>query len=98
MPSRTILISGGSRGLGLGFVRHFLHAGDNVATFSRSPTEEIESLQNKASLNARLFYQAVDASDAVALREFVKSVYDRTGRIDARESTTLASPTTACWP
>jgi 3-oxoacyl-[acyl-carrier protein] reductase len=83
MPSRTILISGGSRGLGLGFVRHFLAAGDTVATFSRTRTEEIKSLKANTALNSRFICKPVDASDAAALRDFVQAVYDRTGRIDA---------------
>ncbi len=83
MPARTIIISGGSRGLGLGFVRHFLAAGDIVGTFSRSPCGEIRSLQSDASLKSRFIYQSVDAADASALREFVKTIFDRTGRVDA---------------
>src|SRR5690349_19712637 len=83
MPARTIVISGGSRGLGLGFVRHFLAAGDTVATFSRVACEEIRLLQSDTELKSRLIYQSVDAANASALREFVKVIFDQTGRVDA---------------
>jgi 3-oxoacyl-[acyl-carrier protein] reductase len=82
MANRTIIISGGSRGLGLAMVRHFLAIGDKVATFSRSQTGEISALQNTPE-GDRLFYQAADAANADALRDFVKAVHQRFGHIDA---------------
>lgn len=39
---RTVLITGGSRGLGAGIVRSFLADGDAVATCSRSATPETD--------------------------------------------------------
>ena len=41
--SRTVLISGGSKGLGAALVAYFLSRGHKVATFSRSVTQEVES-------------------------------------------------------
>lgn len=82
MGKRVILISGGSRGLGLALVRHFLSAGDQVATFSRSPSADISAIQSEP-LADRFLYQSVDAADADALEQFVKTVHERFGRIDA---------------
>ncbi len=39
-----ILVTGGSRGLGLAIVRTLLERGDSVATFARNSTQEIEKL------------------------------------------------------
>ncbi len=81
--SRVIIISGGSRGLGLGFVRHFLKLGDRVATCSRSSSNEIESWQADTSFAERFVFRSVDIGNADAIRDFVQSVYDQFGRIDA---------------
>ena len=81
--SRVTIVTGGSRGLGLGLVRHFLNSGDRVCTCSRSSSNEISAWENNSSLSDRFFFHKLDISDAVAIREFVKSVYERFGRIDA---------------
>ena len=43
--ARTVLITGGTKGLGLELVRDTLAQGAKVATFSRSLTPEIEQLR-----------------------------------------------------
>jgi 3-oxoacyl-[acyl-carrier protein] reductase len=81
--SRVIVITGGSRGLGLGFVRHFLKLGDRVATCSRSSSKEITALQADPKLADRLMFCSVDIANADAIRDFVQSIYEQLGRIDA---------------
>ena len=81
--SRVIVISGGSRGLGLALVRHFLAAGNRVATCSRNRSKEISACEADPQFAPQFLYQALDAADAVALRNFVQATYDRFGRIDA---------------
>jgi 3-oxoacyl-[acyl-carrier protein] reductase len=91
MPSNepVVVISGGSRGLGLALVDLFLAHGWRVATFSRSQSEGIaERLAANPQDSgwqgddARLMWQAVDGGDAEDLRDFVAGVTDRWGRID----------------
>ena len=77
----VVLISGGSRGLGLAIVTSLLDRGHNVATFSRRPSEEIESLKDKHG--ARLALHEGDMSDAGSLSQVVKSVERDFGPIDA---------------
>jgi 3-oxoacyl-[acyl-carrier protein] reductase len=81
--SRVIVVTGGSRGLGLALVRHFLQAQQCVATCSRRSSNEIEALQADAGISPQFAFHAVDIADAAAIREFVQAVYDRFGRIDA---------------
>ncbi len=83
MSDLVIVISGGSRGLGAGIVKHLLASGHRVATFSRSSSPFIEELQSNLETNERFFYQAVDAKDTEGLRGFVHAVRDRFGTIDA---------------
>jgi 3-oxoacyl-[acyl-carrier protein] reductase len=81
--SRVILITGGSRGLGLALVRHFLQAQQCVATCSRRSSDEIDAIQADAHSAPRFAFHRVDIADAAAIREFVQTVFNRFGRIDA---------------
>jgi len=77
---RTVLVTGGSRGLGAVIVRAFLDSGDRVATCSRTPTSETEALSTSAA--DRYMHRAVDLADRRAATELVNDVLDRFGSID----------------
>jgi 3-oxoacyl-[acyl-carrier protein] reductase len=79
---RTVLITGGSRGLGAGLVRSFLESGDRVATCSRSSTPETDTWSADPELADRFFFQPVDVTDLPACEGFVNAVLERFGRID----------------
>jgi 3-oxoacyl-[acyl-carrier protein] reductase len=82
VSERVVLITGGSRGLGVGLVRGFLDLGDTVATCSRSPSPQTDAWGADSSLEERFFYEAVDLADAAACDRFVHNVTERFGRID----------------
>ena len=73
--SRTVLISGGSRGLGAELVAGFRAQGCNIASFSRSKTAFIEGLEGSADFH----WQAIDGRDHEAVRRFVN---DAASRVD----------------
>ena len=78
---QVILISGGSRGLGLHLAQGFLAAGNRVATFARSRTPAVDRLEQE---HAGCFcFKALDAVDEDAQRSFVSAVQRRFGAIDA---------------
>jgi 3-oxoacyl-[acyl-carrier protein] reductase len=79
---RTVLITGGSRGLGAGLVRSFLDAGDRVATCSRSATPETDAWSADPSLAERFLFEALDLGDRVATDAFVGRVTERLGAVD----------------
>jgi 3-oxoacyl-[acyl-carrier protein] reductase len=79
---RTVLVTGGSRGLGAGLVRAFLDDGDRVATCSRTPTPETEKWAADPALANRFHYRAFDLVDREASDEFVKDVLARFGGVD----------------
>jgi 3-oxoacyl-[acyl-carrier protein] reductase len=79
--SQTIVISGGSRGLGQAICRSLLADGHEVATFSRRRSDFIPWAL--AQYPDHFFYATVDASDGNALHEFVRRAYERFGRLDA---------------
>ena len=79
-PSSAVLVSGGSRGLGLAIVGDLLQRGVKVATFSRSPSPELESL-HEANPDALLF-RSVDANDAGAVDQFIRDAEGELGPLD----------------
>ena len=80
----VVLISGGSRGLGLALVDMFLEKGWRVATFSRSKTAEVEAREHQyASGDAdRFMWLEVDGSNEDQIRQAVKSVTGQWKKID----------------
>ena len=77
----VVLISGGSRGLGLAIVTSLLEGGYKVATFSRRPSETVERLKEKYEKTFR--FVEGDMSDAVSLDRVVRNVEKDCGPIEA---------------
>lgn len=81
IPAATcVVVSGGSRGLGLAMVQSILDGGAKVATFARTITPELEALA--ASEPDRLHIASVDATDPKAVGSFVKDAESKLGPID----------------
>ena len=80
--TRSVIVTGGSRGLGAGLVRAFLDAGDRVATCSRSRTELVEGWEADPALAGRFLFEPVDLGDRLAADAFVRSVAERFGEVD----------------
>jgi 3-oxoacyl-[acyl-carrier protein] reductase len=80
---QTVVVSGGSRGLGQGLVADLLAAGHRVATFSRKPSSFIEDCQAQDPTGKRFFWQAVDGLDFDQMRQFVRTVDERFAGVDA---------------
>lgn len=79
--NQSIIVSGGSRGLGLHLVERFLEAGNKVASFARSQTAAVDKLA--AKYGDGFFFKPVDAVDATAVTAFVNDVYKRFGGLDS---------------
>jgi 3-oxoacyl-[acyl-carrier protein] reductase len=79
---RSVLITGGSTGLGAGIVSSFLESGDHVATCSRSATDVTRAWSSDPDLAGRFHHACVDLVDAHATEQFVGDVIERFGGID----------------
>ena len=77
---KVLVVSGGSRGLGLAIVRDSLERRVRVATFARSATPAMDELARAHPGTFR--FSSVDARDADAVEGFVRSVVEAFGRID----------------
>lgn len=80
MSGRSVLITGGSRGLGAGIVESFLASGDTVSTCSRSRSELVDKWESEAP--ARFLFRTVDLSQRDEVRDFVRDVVAAHSRID----------------
>jgi 3-oxoacyl-[acyl-carrier protein] reductase len=74
MSGRVVIVTGASRGLGLGLARHFLTHGDRVCGCSRAAAEMEH--ENYA-------HWALDVADERAVVAMVRAVIKKHGRIDA---------------
>ena len=74
-----VLISGGSRGLGLGILNVLVEQGHRVVTFSRKSTEALDHLI--AERPDQVFFLPADMSNAASLEGVVKHVEKEHGPI-----------------
>ncbi|WP_027346617.1 SDR family NAD(P)-dependent oxidoreductase [Hamadaea tsunoensis] len=79
-PSTAVLVSGGSRGLGLAIVTDLLDAGLKVAAFARTVTPELTKLAEENP--ARVYVGSVDVTDEKAAQAFVREAEKVLGPID----------------
>ena len=80
LDGKTVLITGGSRGIGLTIVRRFLQEGASVAFTCRHLPEGL--LDELSELGPVCAFES-DAVSFDAAREVVEKVHERFGRIDA---------------
>ena len=74
---QSIIVSGGSRGLGLHLVSRLLEAGNKVATFARSHTPAMDELA--ATYGDAFHFQPLDATDGAGVTAFVGAVVKKFG-------------------
>lgn len=76
---RVAVVSGGSRGLGLGICETLLADGYCVATFSRRQSAELDQLC--AAHRERLYWAPLDVTDDTLLAAYLQRVRERFGRV-----------------
>ncbi len=79
---RTIVVTGGSRGLGAGIVQSFLDSGDRVASCSRSTTPQVKEWESDPAYADRFLFLEADIADRDQSTAFVTAVVDKWGAID----------------
>lgn len=79
---RNVLVTGGSRGLGLGLVRHLAGVGYRPVAVARRLSEELAAAQGEASAGA-IAFMPCDLSEIEALPELVQRIRRDLGPIYA---------------
>ena len=77
---KVVVLSGGSRGLGLHIVEHLLSKDCTICTFARSHTHDVVRLE-KAHQDSFMF-RALDSRDVEGIKQYIQDIVDRFGRID----------------
>jgi len=74
-PLRNIIVSGGSRGIGLGIARRLAGGGDRVIALARRETADLtEAAHEAAAAGGALHFFACDLSDIAGLAGVVKTL------------------------
>jgi len=79
---RTVIVTGGSKGLGAGIVQSFLDSGDRVATCARSETDAVRAWANDPQYAGRFLFLKADLADRDDSAAFCKAVIREWGSVD----------------
>ena len=80
---KVVVVSGGSKGLGQEIVKALLrHEAYQVATFSRSTSAFVETMQADSAFSERFLFQEVDLTNKAAVKSFIQQVKERFGAVD----------------
>jgi 3-oxoacyl-[acyl-carrier protein] reductase len=79
---KVALVTGGSKGLGVGIVEAYLAAGYCVETCSRSTTDQVRAWENDPDCKERFHFATADVSKKEDAERFVKDAAKRWDRID----------------
>jgi NAD(P)-dependent dehydrogenase (short-subunit alcohol dehydrogenase family) len=82
MKMKTVLVTGGSRGIGLEFCRQYLKKGNQVVAASRNPEKSHELKQLRYLYNDHLVILKIDVGDEESRRSFYQALSAKTGRLD----------------
>jgi len=80
MQESTVVITGGTKGIGLALVQKFLNQGFNVFTCGSSP-QSVENLRSSL-VHHHLDVSIVDLKDKVAIRNWAFQILDKASRVD----------------
>jgi 3-oxoacyl-[acyl-carrier protein] reductase len=80
---RTVIVTGGSRGLGLGIARNLVEAGYQVIAIARSESEQLACAMRQKPPNQKnsIFFKAFDLEDTPAIAGLVKELRKEFGSI-----------------
>lgn len=80
--TRTVLVTGGARGIGLGVVKRFLDEGCNVAVIEKNLDAADASFTELVAENPRVWAMAGDLNSPDDREAFLTGAIERFGRID----------------
>lgn len=97
LTGKRVILSGGSRGIGLAIARQFLSEGAAVAFFARGE-DGVEKAVEALSPLGTCFGRAVDAADREAVKAWVSEAASLLGGIDIVVNNTSASASVEWTP
>jgi NAD(P)-dependent dehydrogenase (short-subunit alcohol dehydrogenase family) len=82
LKGKSVLVTGGSKGIGLAIAELFAAEGANVAICARNADEVGEVVKALAGKGGKSWGGAIDVADPVALKQWVESAAGELGGID----------------
>ena len=82
MMARTVLVTGGGRGIGLGVVRQFLDEGCNVTVLEKNLDAADPSFADLVASTPQLWAMAGDLNNPDDREAFLQGTIERFGRLD----------------
>lgn len=82
VAGQVVLVSGGSRGIGLELARGFAHRGATVVITGRKAETLEKTAQEISPPDNPVQYRVCDVADPTSIRELVRDVVEEYGRID----------------
>lgn len=79
---RTVIVTGGSRGIGAALVDSFLAAGDRVATCSRKETAAVSRWSTADDRGDRFYFEPLDIAAPERFDVFLEHVIRKFGTVD----------------
>ncbi|MCH2172027.1 SDR family oxidoreductase [Myxococcota bacterium] len=79
---QVIVVTGGTRGIGLGIIRYLARAGAKLAVTGRKPARLEAAQEELDALGVDALFLASDVGDAEACRDVIARTAERFGRID----------------
>ena len=79
---KVVVITGGSRGLGLVLARHVCARGGNVAIIARDPDELVRAKSDLAPQGGKVLAVECDLLDAAQIQLAVRKIIDRFAKVD----------------
>ena len=82
LEGRVAVVTGGNGGIGLGMARGIAQAGAAVVVAARNADKSRQAVKELEALGARALALPVDVADETSVRECIREVVDRFGRLD----------------
>jgi NAD(P)-dependent dehydrogenase (short-subunit alcohol dehydrogenase family) len=82
LTGRSVLVTGGGRGLGAAMARALAARGASIAVFDAAAPEDSDIMQSVRHLGSESFYFRGDVTDAGAVAGAIESVVSRFGGLD----------------
>ena len=82
LKSKNVLVTGGSKGIGLAIAELFAAEGANVAICARNAEEVGKVVKALAGKGGKSWGGAIDVADSVALKQWVETAAGELGGID----------------
>src|SRR5438132_5268663 len=82
LRGKVVLITGGSRGLGLVLARHICARGGNVALIARDPEELARAKADLSPRGGKVLTVECDLLDTGKVQSAIRHIIDRFGKID----------------